>query len=151
MGKFSRDLDEALSKKVKNLASEIGLGNYVNIEPLLLKSKREIGCVMKANELTTLFTGDDSLIAVGINADAFDRVDEQVQEVWIRGLLAQVEYDFEKDKINIKKPELQIDLGVYHKFGDIAVKNAELAVLTLQQITDEEERLKAEKKKSKKK
>lgn len=142
MGKFSKNLDQTIAENVRVLASEMNLENYVTIEPIALKSKTEIGCVVKGNELVQLFTGDDSLIAVGINEDAFSRVDEQTQELWIRGLLSQIEYDFDKDKVVIKKPEIQIDLGMYRKFGDIAVKKAELAILTLEQIAEDEKKAK---------
>lgn len=149
MGKFSRNLDEDLAKKVKSIAAEVGIGTYVNVEPIALKSKKEIGCVVKGNELVSLFTNDDSIVCVCLNENALQRVDEQTQEIWIRSLIDQIEYDIDKDRINIKKPELQIPISLYHKFGDIAVNKMELAILTLQQIADEEAEMKANSKKKK--
>lgn len=150
MGKFSRDLDEDLVKKAKGIISEMGISTYVNVDPIALKSKKEIGCVVKANEIAALYTGDDSLVVLALNEAAFRRVDEQTQEIWIRSLLDQIEYDIDKDKINIKKPELQVPLGLYHKFKNVAIEKLELALLTLQQIADEEEQMKATSKKKKK-
>lgn len=148
MGKFTRDLDSRLESQVKNLANEMGLKAMgINVEAIRLKkSKKEVGVVLKANDLVTLFTGDDSLVAVALYEDAFNRVDEQTQEIWIRSLLNQISYDMDKDKIVITKPELQIGLGMYRKFGNVAVQKAELALLTLQQIADEEKESKASKK-----
>ena len=152
MGKFSRDLDEALETKVKNLAREMHLTETgINVEAIRLKkSKKEVGVVLKANDLVTLFTGDESLVAVALYEEAFNRVDSETQDFWIRGLLDQITYDLEKDKIMINKPELQISLGMYRKFGNIAAQKAELQLLTLAQIDEEDKERKANSKKKKK-
>ena len=149
MGKYSKDLSSYLEEKVKNLANEMGLrATGINVTPVRLKkSKKEVGQVLKANDLVELFTGDNSTVAVAIYEDAFDRVDEQTREIWIRSLLSQISYDMDKDKIVITKPELNIPIGLYHKFGNIAVEKAELALLTLQQIADEEKEAKEARKK----
>lgn len=151
MGKFSRDLDPELEGKVKSLAVEMGLKAMgINIEPIRLKkSKKDFGVVLKSSDLVTLFTGDDSLVAVALYEEAFNRVDDQTQEIWIRSLLNQISYDMDKDKIIITKPELQVSLGLYHKLGNVAVQKAELAILVLQQIAEEEKEKKEAKKKDK--
>lgn len=152
MGKFSRDLDESLEKKVKTLAREMHITDWgINVEAIRLKkSKKEVGTVLKANDLVTLFTGDESLVAVALYEEALNRMDSQNQDLVIRSLLSQISYDADKDKIVITKPELQISLGMYRQFGDIAVKSAELQLLTLAQIADEEKEKKANVKKKKK-
>lgn len=152
MGKFSRDLDESLEKKVKTLAREMHITDWgINVEAIRLKkSKKEVGTVLKANDLVTLFTGDESLVAVAHYEEALNRMDSQNQDLVIRSLLSQISYDADKDKIVITKPELQISLGMYRQFGDIAVKSAELQLLTLAQIADEEKEKKANAKKKKK-
>ena len=152
MGKFSRDLDESLEKKVKTLAREMHITDWgINVEAIRLKkSKKEVGTVLKANDLVTLFTGDESLVAVALYEEALNRMDSQNQELVIRSLLSQISYDADKDKIVITKPELQISLGMYRQFGDIAVKSAELQLLTLAQIADEEKEKKVNAKKRKK-
>lgn len=151
MGKFSRDLDEALETKVKNLAREMHLTETgINVEAIRLKkSKKEVGVVLKANDLVTLFTGDESLVAVALYEDAFNRVDSETQDFWIRGLLSQISYDLDKDKIVITKPELQVSLGMYRQFGNIATQKMELQLLTLAQIDEEEKEKKANSKKKK--
>lgn len=152
MGKFSRDLDESLENKVKALAREMHITDWgINVEAIRLKkSKKEVGTVLKANDLVTLFTGDESLVAVALYEEALNRMDSQNQDLVIRSLLSQISYDADKDKIVITKPELQINLGMYRQFGDIAVKSAELQLLTLAQIADEEKEKKANAKKKKK-
>lgn len=151
MGKFSRDLDEDLEKKVKTFAREMHITDWgINVEAIRLKkSKKEIGCVLKANDLVSLFTGDESLVAVALYEEAFMRVDEQTQDMWIRSLLNQISYDGEKDKIIITKPELQVSLGIYREYGKVAVDKAELQLITLAQIEEEEKERKANSKKKK--
>ena len=146
MSKYSKELDEDLKKRVLEIASEMGIGNSViKIEPILLKkSKKEIGQVIKGNDLTELYTGRNDIVAVALYEEAFDRVTEDVRDMWIRSLLNQVSYDMDKDKIVITKPELNIPIGIYQKYGDTAVKDAELAVHTVNQIIEEEKQRKAE-------
>ena len=153
MGKFSRDLDESLEKKVKTLAREMHITDWgINVEAIRLKkSKKEVGTVLKANDLVTLFTGDESLVVVALYEEALNRMDSQNQDLVIRSLLSQISYDADKDKIVITKPELQINLGMYRQFGDLAVKSAELQLLTLAQIAEEEKERKANSKKKKNK
>jgi hypothetical protein len=77
-------------------------------------------------------------VAIALYQKAFEEVDEETQNLWIESLLNQVSYDMEKDKIVITKPELNIGIGTYRKYGNIAVQKAELAVLTVQGIIERE-------------
>ena len=143
MAKYSRDLDESLEKKVREIAYEVGLREQgITIEPINLNSKKSFGEVIKANELVTLFTGDSDMICIALNEELFLQLDDQSQTVLIESLLSQVSYDSEKEKIVITKPELNVGVGMYHKYKEIAVQKLELAYYTLQQM---EERRKQEK------
>jgi hypothetical protein len=151
MAKYSRELDEALEKKVKELASAAGLREQgITIEPIALNSKKSYGEVIKANELVTLFTGDSDMVCVAINERLFLELDDQSQTVLIESLLSQIWYDDEKDKIVITKPELNVGLGMYHKYKEIAVQKLELAYYTLQQLEDKKKAEKEAKKAAKK-
>lgn len=152
MGKFTDIVNENLEKKIKNLSIEMGIKSQgINVEVCgLKKSKKDIGLVLKGNDMVERFTNDPSLVLVAIYEKAFERVDEQTQDMWIMSLLNQISYDMEKDKIIITKPELNISLGMYRKFGENAVKKCELALITMQQIADEEKELKQAKKIKKK-
>lgn len=143
MAKYSRDLEEGLEKKVRDIATAAGLREMgITIEPIALNSKKSYGEVIKANELVTLFTGDSDMVCIALNGELFLKLDEQSQTVLIESLLSQVSYDNEKEKIIITKPELNVGLGMYHKYKEVAVQKLELAYYTLQQM---EEQRKAEK------
>lgn len=154
MAKYARDLDETLKKKVEDMANAMGLNTYVNVEAIRVKKCKTYGEVLKSSELVKLFTGDDSMVCVALYEDLFDLVDEETKSYWIEALLNQIEYDSEKDEagkdpIIIKKPEINLSMGLYNKYKNVAVQKEELAILTLQQMADkkkeEKEAKKAEK------
>lgn len=154
MAKYARDLDENLVKKVQKIAREAGLLEYVNIEALRLrKARNTVGEVLVGNELAKVLTGEENFIAIALYEDAFLAVDEQTQDFWIENLIAQISYDYEKEKVIITKPELQVGIGMYHKYGNQAVEKAELALYTIKSLEEKAKALKAEQsgKKSKKK
>ena len=150
MGKYARDLHDGLERKVKSMAQSIGLTDMgVNVDAIRLKkSKNLIGEVVQGNDLAKLYAGEDNLVAVALYEDAFLCVDDQTQNLWIEGLLAQISYDEEKEKVTITKPELQMSLGMYRKYGNVATQKYELALMTVQQLN---EKSKAEKESKKKK
>ena len=139
MSKYSRQLDQEYKDLVKKIADELHFHETgINVEAVSLnKSKKDVGVVLKANDLVELFTGDASTVVVAINEEAFGRVDKPTQEMWTRSLLYQISYDMEKDKINIIKPEINISYDLYQKYKDQSVRAAELAILTMQQINSE--------------
>lgn len=154
MGKYSRDLDERLEKKVKELASAIGFREMgITIEAVRLKKSKTYGEVVKGNDLVTLFTNDPYLVCVALYEDLFidpktgeNRVDDETQNYWIESLLNQVGYDSEKDKVVITKPELNVSIGMYHKYKNVAIQKEELAILTIQQMAELKKKEKEEKK-----
>lgn len=150
MSRFTEIVNEGLEKKVKNMAIELGIkAQGISVEVRgLKKSKKDIGIVVKSNDIVEIFTNDPSIVVVALYEKAFERVDSETQDIWIKSLLSQIFYDGEKDKISIVKPELNVSLGLYHQLGNIATQKAELALLTLQQIaTEEEEERRAKKEK----
>ena len=90
------------------------------------------------------------MICIAVNSELFEVLDEQSQDILIESLLSRVYYDSEKEKIVINKPELNVELGMYHKYKDIAVQKLELAYYTLKQIEDKKKQEKESKKKAKK-
>lgn len=151
MSKFSNDLNEDLVNKVKNIAASLSIDKIIDIRAVrLTKTKKDIGVIVKGNEITELFTNNDSIVVIGLYEDAFVQFDDKTQNFFIEMLLSQVSYDFDKDKIVITKPEINIPLGVYKKYGEEAVRNAELALLTIEQIHEKEKEEKELEKENKK-
>lgn len=132
-----------LEKLVQEVAEEMGLTQMgVEFQALNVKKSKEIIKVSKANEVTEILSDKENLVVVIAYEEAFDRVDEKTRWMWIRMALDCVSYDSEKDKISLSTPTITVPLGFYQKYGNVAVQNAELALLTIQQIQDEEKQRK---------
>jgi hypothetical protein len=146
MAKYSRDLDSALVEKVKTVATQFALKERgVKVEAIKLIKGSTYGEVMKANELTKLFTGEDDIVAVALYEDLFDKIDEKMQYVLIENLLEQIVVEETKDggyKIKIEKPQINLGLSTYHRYGNVATQNLEAALLILDQMAEQEKELK---------
>ena len=135
MGKYSRDLDEKYEKKIKEMATQKGFREYgVTVEPICLNSKKSYGEIIKPNEFVKLFTGDENMIGVAVNAELFDTLDDETTSFLIDHLLSQVWFDSEKEKISINKPEISVSLEMLHKYKNVATQKLEAAYYGLQQI-----------------
>lgn len=147
MAKYSRDLDESLVEKVKELSTRYGLSESgIKVEALSLnKLGNQVGEIVKGNDLLKLHTGKD-YVAIALNQACFDVVDDQTQEMWIEELLSQVYYDAEKEKVIVNKPEITITAGMYNKYKELAVDKAILAQLTVEQIKEQEKERKEQEK-----
>ena len=145
MGKYVRDLDIDLEKKVKDMAVSRGLkAQGVSVEAVRIKKCKTYGEVLKGNDLVTLFTNDPRRLCVALYDDLFDNVDPETQDYWIESLVSQISYDSEKDKVVLTKPELSINREMYYKYSNVAVQKEELALHTIQQIADEKKKEKEE-------
>lgn len=140
-----------IEKLVNDIAQEIGLQEMgIELTTLNAKKSKDVVKVSKANEVTEIISDKENLIVVIVYENAFDRVDEKTQAMWVRMALDCISYDMEKDKISLSTPTITVPLGFYQKYGNVAVQNAELALLTIQQIEDEEKQRKLEEKANKK-
>ena len=144
-----------IEKLVQDVATEMGLVQMgVEFQALNTKKAKEVVKISKASEVTEILSDKENLVVVIVYEEAFDRVEEKDKWMWIRMALDCVSYDMEKDKISLNTPIVAVPLGYYQKYGNLAVQKAELALLTIQQIQDEEKEKKAAEKalrKSKKK
>lgn len=136
---------------VQEVARELGLIQY-GIEFVTMRKKsKEVVTVKKAGELFEAYVKKEKMLAVLVYEEAFDKVEEKDQWMWVRQALARVSYDLEKDKVSLNVPMLSVPLEFYQKYGNIAMQNAELAILTVQHLQDEEKQRKEEEKSYKKK
>ena len=136
-----------IQKLVQDIANETGLSQFVSFQALNVKKSKEVVKVKKASPETEVLS--DKEVIVLVYEDAFDRVDEATQLMWLRSELSKVSYDSEKDKVVIGVPMISVPLYFYQKFGNVALQNAELAIHTIQQLEDEEKQRKAEAKAAK--
>lgn len=153
MNRKLREASEEYVKLVKQVADEIGIGKYVEMNVFdMMKSNKDVIKVKKTSEPMEVKLDGEDMIDVYIYEAAFDLVEEKTQRLWIENALCQVAYDMEKGKLIIgKEPSITLPLGMYNKYKDIAVQQLELAALTVQQIKEKEKEAKAAEKAERKK
>lgn len=153
MSKFIKmETGDEYAELIKKVATELSLTRYVDIQPRYLAKplKNNVGGVWKWNDVSATLTDRDNTIVVGIYGDAFDRVDEETRAFWVRSLLSQIEYDFDKDKICINKDLITLPLSIYQQYGNIALQKKELEIHTINTLLEEEKERKAAEKEAKK-
>ena len=146
MAKYSKDLDSKFVTKIQQISRDFAMLGEIKIEPIRLIKGNTYGEVMKANELTQLFTGEDNVVAIALYEELFDKLDDKVQDILIRNLLEQITVEESKDgtsiKIKIEKPQLNLGLETYHIYGDIATQALEGVLLILDQMAEQEKEMK---------
>lgn len=153
MSKFIKmEAGDEYAELIKKVATELSLTRYVDIQPRYLAKplKNNVGCVAKGNDVSFTLTDNNNAVVVGIYGEAFDRVDEQTREFWVRSLLSQIEYDFDKDKINVNKDLITMPLSIYQQYGNVAMQKKELEIHTINMLIEEEKERKAAEKEAKK-
>lgn len=150
MAKFVK-ADEEIQDIVQEVATELGLDNFIDFEALYVAKNKNVVDVCKASAIAEYFAEKENIVLVIIYAEAFDMVDDATKKMWIRMAMDQVNYDSEKDAITIGVPTISTPYGFYLKYKDEAIKASEIALLTLQQIADKKAQEKEEKKNKKKK
>jgi len=148
MAKYSR-CEEDVQKLVHEVASELGLEQFMDFEALYVPKAKEVVTVSKASAIAEYLSNRDDLILVFVYGDAFDLVDEKTQYMWIRMAMEQISFDSEKDKINIGCPMISVPISYYNKYEKLAVDMALLGQLTIQQILDKQKEEKERKKQEK--
>ena len=153
MNRKLREASEEYVKLVKQVADEIGIGKYVEMNVFdMMKSNKDVIKVKKTSEPMEVKLDGEDMIDVYIYEAAFDLVEEKTQRLWVENALCQVAYDLEKGKLIIgKEPSITLPLGMYTKYKDVAVQQLELAALTIQQIKEKEKEAKAAEKAERKK
>ena len=152
MAKIRNASDEYV-KLVKNVADQIGIGKYVEINVFDMNtSRKDVIKVKKTSVPMEVKLEGEDMIDVYIYEKAFDLVEDKTKNFWIENALSQVAYDMDKGKIVIgKEPTITITEGIYEKYKNVAIQELRLAALTVQQILDKEKQEKEEKKAERKK
>ena len=143
MAKIILASDE-MEKRAQKIAQEMGFGaKGMKLAVLGLNKSKEVTKVAKATEVIEYFSQDQNLILLYIYERAFDKVDEQTQDLWIKIALNKVCYDMEKDKIEIVD-DIRNIIAMHHQYQDVIIQKIELGLLTIEQIVEEDKQAKAE-------
>lgn len=143
-----KEVSPEILKLVQEISTEIGLSDVVNFLTFNVEKQKEVVKLQKANNVIQNLSEKEVIIY--IYEDAFDRVDDKTKYFWLRMAMDNVYYDFEKEKVSITGPTITMPLGFYQKHGNECAKQAELALLTIQQIEEEKKQQEIENKAMKK-
>jgi hypothetical protein len=91
------------------------LQRFVNIKILSNDKLKEVGKVVKANDLVRHMTNEDLIII--INEKIFEQLDEAQQIMQAEELIASIHYDNENDKLVITKPDIVTYSGLVSKYS----------------------------------
>lgn len=139
-------LSEETQNMVMEMASEMGLENFIIVEAMAVAKSKQLIKISKANPTTEFLTKKPDTVCIYIYEDAFIRLSDEQQKLLLRDAMTNINYDAEKDKITIGVPSITVTTYGRAKYGDNLLNAAETAVLAIQQIADEEkERKEAEK------
>ena len=142
---LSEDIIEYFNNLEKNMSLPVDL-RYVyqadDKQKALLKIAKiadRYSCLLKAELL------------ISFNESYFDAFDDEARNILIEQELALIEFDLDKGSIKMGKPNFVTSTGVLDKYGQDAVKRANLSTsLYQQQIADKEKEEKQNKPKKNK-
>lgn len=87
----------------------------VNIKILSHNRLKEIGKVVKANDLLKHMTNEDVVIL--LNENVFEQLDDEQRQMVVEELLATVYFDSEKGKVSLIKPDINTFSLLLRKYG----------------------------------
>lgn len=103
MAKFE-EVFEDTQELFNRFVSQIDNLREVNIKILANNQLKEIGKVVKANDLLRHMTNEDIIIL--LNETIFEQLTDEQKEMVIEELIAQVYFDDERSKVTIIKPDV---------------------------------------------
>ena len=115
MATFEEPFDDT-KELFKTVIDGTDLERVINIKILSNNKLKEIGKVSKSTDLVKFLSSED--IVIQLNEEVFEKLDELQQIIVAEALIAHIEYDFEKDRLSINKPDVMGHSGVIAKFGD---------------------------------
>lgn len=114
MAKFEEVFQDTQSL-FNNFMSQIDNLSGVNIKILAQNRLKEIGKVVKANDLVKHMTNEDIIIL--LNEQIFEQLDGEQKLMVVEELIARIYFDDEKDKISIVSPDVNTFSLLLRKYG----------------------------------
>lgn len=125
---------EDLFKKVLDQTS---IPKSINFELIASNNMKDVGKVVKANEILKYMTEVDIIIL--LNENIFDRLEEDQKTMILEELLAQVYWDADSGKIKLIKPDVNTFSLLIKRYGIdfyLAVKESVVSILNEIEATE---------------
>lgn len=131
------------SEDIRNLAFEkwedTDLDNVINLKLVSTPKAKTILKVQRANATTHFLTHKDVIVTV--YEEAFDRLTDEHKAILLEGILSNVSYDSEKDKMLVETDIAKEIFRMRRKYPNY-VDILEEAYIVINQIEDEEQQKK---------
>lgn len=114
MAKFE-EVFEDTQELFNSFIDEVPNLREVNIKILANNRLKEIGKVVKANDLLKHMTNEDVIVL--LNETIFEQLDEEQRKMVIEELIAQVYFDDERGRVTIIKPDVNTFSLLLRKYG----------------------------------
>lgn len=114
MAKFE-EVFEDTQALFDNFTRQIDSLSEVNIKILSSNRLKEIGKVVKANDLLKHMTNEDIIIL--LNERVFFQLDDEQKNMVVEELIAKIYFDAEKSKITIINPDVNTFSLLLRKYG----------------------------------
>ena len=142
MNKIFESSDEVVAI-AREMFKETGLLNYgLTLKIMSVPKAKEILKVTKASPATEFLTNNEGIIQLFVFEKAFERLDENSQKMLLDMAFSNVWYDTDKDKLNIDTTPNAAIIRMRQKYGNDILDKVELALVTMQQIEEEEKEAK---------
>ena len=115
MAKFD-EVDESIETLFSEVISVTDLERNVKIQIIGNDKQKEIGKVVKTNDLTKYLSNDVDVVVI-VNQAIFLQLPKDMQEMIAIELITYVGYDNEKDKLIIMKPDVNTFGSILKKYG----------------------------------
>lgn len=136
---------------VDKIIESTGLKGYISFDILNNESQKALVTATKGSSTSEYYAKASPLVIIYVNENIWFRIDdERMREILVRDAIDGVSYDTEKEKLIVEKPQINISLGAYRKYGESLLKAAETVILAAQQIEEEKKEARNAKQKGKK-
>tara|TARA_R110002050_G_scaffold34397_2_gene86787 strand:+ start:5253 stop:5660 length:408 start_codon:yes stop_codon:yes gene_type:complete len=115
MGKFETPFEDTL-ETFKNLISVAELDRYINIDIVSDNNMKKIYSVSKTNEYTKFKVGVDATIF--LNELIFEQLNDLHRTIVAEEAIAALYFNTEKDKLEVKTPDVKTFSGILAKYKD---------------------------------
>lgn len=124
------ELDEDIQKVFDLAISCTDLERCIKIEIVGNDKQKEVGKVVKTNDLTK-YLSDDVDVVIIVNQLIFNQLPPDLQEMVAIELVTEIGYDSENDKLIIAKKDVSTFSTILKKFGYEAYERKQLSVKSL--------------------
>ena len=124
------ELDEDIQKVFDLAISCTDLERCIKIEIVGNDKQKEVGKVVKTNDLTK-YLSDDVDVVIIVNQLIFNQLPPDLQEMVAIELVTEIGYDSENDKLIIAKKDVNTFSSLLRKVGYEAYERKQLSVKSL--------------------